>query len=396
MFKKSRVYLDWAAATPLSKEASTAMQEVLGVFGNPSAIHAEGQRARNQLEEARKTVARTAQIKPEYVTFTSGGTEANNIAIIGLIEALHAEGREYADMHIVTTKIEHPSVTNAFLALEKRGVAVDFVDVDEDGRVQKNNLRSALMEKTVLFSTALINSEIGTIQPTHHLNKIIKTAEVNFGTKIFTHLDAAQAPYWMNCQFDTLGVDLVSLDFGKCGGPKGSGALLRSRRVKLSPVMFGGGQEDGLRSGTENVIGVVGGAAAFAAAQQNYKTNTETVSTVRDKGIELLKEVGDRVIVNGAEGENRVANNINISIPGIDTEYLAVWLDSKGYAVSTKSACSGAGGGESVVVRAISDDIERASSTLRITLGPETSTQNLIGLAEAIHDHINLMSTLQK
>lgn len=395
MFKKRRVYLDWAAATPLSKRAKQAMVSALDAsYGNPSAIHKEGQVAKEIVEEARTKVARTVQIKPEYVTFTSGGTESNNIAIIGLVEKLHQAGRDFKDMQVITTRIEHPSVTNACLALAERGVDVQFVDVDEIGQVQKNHLRSLLSGKTVLVSVAYANSEIGTVQPLHHLQKIIKTAEAAEGTKIFLHLDAAQAPLWLQCQFDTLGADLVSLDFAKCCGPKGVGALLRSRRVELGPVLHGGGQEAGLRSGTENVAGVAGGAVAFVEAQTSFKDRSERVKKVRDAGLQLLGEMDERVFINGGTGTDRIANNINISILGIDTEYLAVWLDSKGFAVSTKSACSGAGGGESTVVKEISDDAARANSTLRITLGPDTTVQNLEALAKEIKSHLGKMSEL--
>jgi cysteine desulfurase len=395
MFKKSRVYLDWAAATPLSNQAKEAMVSVLtSAYGNPSAVHTEGQIARELVEEARTQIARVAQVKPEHITFTSGGTEANNIAIMGYVEQLHAAGRAYKDMQIITTRIEHPSVTNAFLALASRGVDVAFVEVDDLGQVQKNHLRSLLSEKTVLVSVALINSEIGTIQPLHHLAKILTAAESTHHTTIAFHLDAAQAPLWYTCQFDTLGADLVSLDFAKCCGPKGVGALLRSRRVTLAPVLYGGGQESGLRSGTENVAGIVGGAAAFLEAQREYKSRAERVSKVRDAGIALLTAVSDAIVLNGPEGRERVVNNINLSLLGLDTEYLTVWLDTQGFAVSTKSACAGAGGGESAVVKAISNDTARALSTLRITLGPDTTVQNLQALAEEIGKHRETMSRL--
>lgn len=390
-----RVYLDWAAATPLSAVAKNAMFDTLEVsFGNPSAVHQEGQFARQKVEGAREALARVVQVKSEQVTFTSGGTEANNIAIVGLIEQLHVQGREYTDMQIITTRTEHPSVTNACLALAERGVDVQFVKVGEGGQVDRDHLRSLVSEQTVLFTVAYANSEIGTIQPLHHIAKILTAAERSTETKIFFHLDAAQAPLWLQCQFDTLGADLVSLDFAKCGGPKGVGALLRSRRVDLAPVLHGGGQEAGLRSGTENVAGIVGGVTAFVDAQKKHKEVAETVSRVRDSGIAMLQAVDERIVLNGAQGKERIANNINLSLPGIDTEYLAVWLDTQGFAVSTKSACSGAGGGESTVVKEISGDPARAQSTLRLTLGPDTTVQNLEALADVLKQHLKTMSQL--
>lgn len=393
MFKKQRIYLDYAASTPLFGEARKAMLKVMKhTYGNPSAIHREGQQARAVVEKARKQLATTVQIKPEYVTFTSGGTESNNIAVIGLIEQLHTDGRKYEDMQIITTRIEHPSVTEAFLALKRRGVQVDFVAVDDVGKIRLENLQKLMSGNTVLVSVAYANSEIGTVQPIHALSKIIKNAEKAFSSKTFFHIDAAQAPLWLSCQFESLDADLVSLDFAKCGGPKGTGALLRSKRVQVSPVLFGGGQENGLRSGTENVLGIVGGTAAFVAAQKRHKKRIDDLTPVRDSGIEMFKAIDPKVVLNGPLRNDRIANNINISIPGVDTEYLSVWLDTKGFAVSTKSACAGAGGGESAVVKEISADPPRAKSTLRVTLGPDTTMQNVSALVSEIIKYLETMS----
>lgn len=393
MFKKRRVYLDYAAATPLSKVTVSAMQLVMREsFANPSAIHTEGVKARRLVENARKNIAKAVQIRPEFVTFTSGGTESNNIAIIGLIEQLHNEGREYSDMEILTTNIEHPSVTNAVLSLKERGVHVKFISVKSDGRINIDELKKNLTAKTVLLTLAYVNSEVGTIQPLHAIQKVLTEGEGIFSSKIFLHLDAAQAPLWVSCQFNSLGADLVSFDFGKCNGPKGVGALMRTARAVVSPVLFGGGQEAGVRSGTENVVSIVGGTIAFVEAQKHFKAVAERVTKIRDEGIKHLLQLSDSIQLNGAEGSIRVANNINISLLGIDTEYLTIVLDAKGFAVSTKSACAGAGGGESVVVKELTNDSARATSTLRITLGPETTPKNLAKLASTIQKHLDSQS----
>lgn len=385
MFTKKRIYLDYAAATPLVPEAVSAIQSVLrSSYGNPSAVHHEGQDARALIESSRQSVARAIQVRPEYITFTSGGTEANNLAIFGVIETLRAQGREYHDLHIITTEIEHPSVGEAFSKLKHLGANVEYVAVDETGRINIDHLRQLLTAQTALVSFAYINSEIGTIQPVHQIRKVLSEAEQKFKSKIYSHVDAAQAPLWVNCQFDAVGADVVSFDFAKCGGPKGSGFLVRSRRAVIEPVMFGGGQEAGMRPGTENVIGIVGGAAAFAAAQKNYKQRALSVTAVRDAGIKLLSGIEKNIQLNGATDDERVANNINISIPGIDTEYLTIWLDQHGFAVSTKSACAGAGGGESTVVRVISNDSARARSTLRLTLGPQATVVDIQKLTSEI------------
>jgi len=391
--KPDRVYLDWAAATPLSENALTAMMPYLsGQFGNPSAIHIEGQATRNAVEEGRQTIATAVQVRPEFVTFTSGGTEGNNLAIFGVVESLAQAGRAYESMSVITTKIEHPSVGEACVALRRRGVQVRYVQVTEAGKVDLEHLRTLLDESVVLFSTALINSEIGIIQPAHAIRKILKSAEEQFETEIFFHLDAAQAPLWVNCQFDSLSADFVTLDAAKCCGPKGVGVLIRSRRTNIVPVVHGGGQESGLRPGTENVAGIVGAAVAVKEAQDGYQERAESVSAIRDQAIKHMQAELPQAVINGATGDDRVANNINLSISGLDTEFAAVVLDKHGFAVSTKSACSGAGGGASTVVLETTQDPARASSTLRITLGPDTTLNQLQSLTTVLKQHVEQMS----
>ncbi|MFT5831751.1 MAG: cysteine desulfurase [Candidatus Paceibacteria bacterium] len=391
--KSDRIYLDWAAATPLSKNALVAMMPYLsGKWGNPSAIHAEGQVTRNAVEEARQTIATAVQVRPEFVTFTSGGTEGNNLAIFGVIESLAQSGRAYESMAVITTKIEHPSVGETCTALKRRGVQVRYVQVTETGKVDLEHLRTVLDKSVVLFSTALINSEIGTIQPAHAIRKILKTAEKQFDTEVFFHLDAAQAPLWTNCQFDSLSADFVILDAAKCCGPKGVGTMIRSRRTNIVPVVHGGGQESGLRPGTENVAGIVGAAIAIKEAQGDYQTRAESATAIRDQAIEHIQSKLPQAVINGARGGDRVANNINISIPGLDTEFAAVVLDKHGFAVSTKSACSGAGGGASTVVLETTADPSRAASTLRITLGPDTTLDQIKALTVILKQHIEQMS----
>lgn len=389
-----RVYLDWAAATPLSSTALAAMRPFLeSLYGNPSAIHEEGQMARNAVEEAREIIARAVQVRPEFITWTSGGTEGNNIAIVGTIEALYASGRTYPAMTVITTKIEHPSVYKTVQLLQQRGVRVRYVDVTETGHIDLEQLRIVLDESVVLVSTALINSEIGTVQPSRAIYKVLQAAEERHGTQILFHLDAAQAPLWMSCQFDSLAADLVTLDAAKCCGPKGVGALFRSRRANVTAVVGGGGQERGLRPGTENVASIVGAAVAIEEAQAGWRTRAEQVATVRDQAIAYLLQEIPTAILNGAvcTSDSRVANNINISIPGLDTEFATIVLDKHGFAVSTKSACSGAGGGASAVVLETTGDPARASSTLRITLGPDTTSEQLQSLTAVLKSHVTSM-----
>jgi len=362
MTDSQRIYLDYAAATPLLPAAFAAMKPYLeGNFGNPSAIHSEGVTARAAVESAREAIALTVQVRPEFVTFTGGGTEGNNLAIFGVIEAWRQSGRAYADMEVITTQIEHPSIAVAMERLRTLGVQVKFVEVDQTGKIVLSHLKELLSAHSVLVSVAYANSETGTIQPLHAIKKALRESEKNYQHQVALHVDAAQAPLWVSCLFTTVGADVLVLDFAKCHGPKGTGALIRSRRTDLAANVYGGGQESALRPGTENVPGIVGAAVAFADAQHNWKERVERVSLVRDQGIKLLQTAIPTLVINGASGAERLANNINVSIPGLDTEFAAVVLDSKGFAVSTKSACAGAGGGASVVVLKTTGDAARAA-----------------------------------
>ncbi|MCA9367274.1 cysteine desulfurase [Candidatus Kaiserbacteria bacterium] len=385
--QKRPIYLDWAAATSLLPEAKAAMEPWLtDNFANPSAIHAEGQVARGAVEAARGRIAAALQVRPEFVTFTGSGTEANNLAILGTIEARRQSGVAYSDMEVISTAIEHPSVSKTLAYAASLGVVVKIVPVKESGVINVEALRTLVTNKTVLLSTHYVNSEIGTIQPTRVIKKVLKEA----APEAVLHIDAAQAPLWLSCQFDTVAADILTLDVGKCCGPKGVGLLVRSKGIQLKPVFFGGGQEAGLRPGTENVAGVVGAAEAFAWAQSGWRERAENVAVVRNQAIAHLLQEIPQALLNGAmlESDDRVANNINISIPGLDTEFATVVLDSKGFAVSTKSACSGAGGGESAVVKATTQDPARAASTLRITLGPDTTVEQLKQLTTVLKHHV--------
>lgn len=392
--KPKRVYLDYAAASPLLPEAKAAMEPFLqGNYANPSAIHSEGQSARRAVENARSTVARTFQVRPEFVTFTSGGTESNNLAIRGALMAIkQRENRRLEDIEVLTLQTDHPATLKTIEALGRRGIRVGYVAVDAEGLMNIDSLREHLTEKTALVSFAYANSEIGTVQKLHTIRKVVREAEQRFETTILIHVDAAQAPLWLNCQFDSMKADLVSFDASKCNGPKGVGVLIRSRRADLVPVMYGGGQEDGLRPGTENVAGIVGAAVAFEHAQSDWKERAQAVARIRDEAIHYLQSEISIAVLNGATGDDRLANNINLSIPGLDTEFATVVLDTRGFAVSTKSACAGAGGGESGVVRVISGDPARAASTLRMSLAPDTRRADLRRLTSVLKSHIEKMS----
>ncbi len=391
-----RVYLDHAAATPMCVAAREVMAPLLvESFGNPSAIHTEGQAAQSVIESARAQVARTLGVRSAGVTFVSGGTEANALAIVGHLTARVRAGAAWSDLEVVSTPLEHPSVLATLSELATRGVTVRMAAVNEVGVVTPAALTAVLRAQTALITMAYVNSEIGTIQPVSSLVRTVRAfTRAHNLPKITVHLDAAQAPLWLPCQLARLGVDTLSLDGGKCGGPKGSGAVVVHGEVALAPVLWGGGQEHGLRPGTENVLAIAGFAAALAWAQKNVDERAIRVRALRDAGIDQLQALVPGAVLNGPVGEERVANNINISIPGLDTEYAVVALDVAGIAASTKSACAGIGGGESVVVRAITGDAARARSTIRLTLGPDSKATDIPLVARVLMDQVALMGTL--
>lgn len=372
-----RIYLDYAAATPVAREVLQVMQpHWRGNFGNASAVYAEGREAKAAVEEARQSLARAFALKPEGVVFTSGGTESNQLAIFGVVEAAREAGRPYHDMEIVTSPLEHPSIAKALEELSvMRGVIIRQVPVGPAGRLDPKAVAEALSPQTVLVTCVYADSELGIAQPIREMAREIKAFNETSGGKVIFHTDAAQAPLWLNCNLEYLQADLVSLDAAKCYGPKGVGVLLKRSGVTLAPRALGGGQETGLRAGTEPTPLIVGAALALARAQAGHKERSARVVSLRDDCLKQLEMI-EGVLINGNR-EHRLANNINVSIPGIDTEFLVVTFDTKGIAVSTKSACKGNSGRTSSNVFALYNDSSRANSTLRVTLGEETTASEL-------------------
>jgi cysteine desulfurase len=389
--EEKRIHLDFASTTPVHPEVFEAMKpHFCDEWANPSAIYKEGVRARKVVEDARTELARTLKIRPLDVTFTSGGTEANNLALIGVIEALHNEGKKYEEMEIISTKIEHPSILETLQYLEKRGVSVVYVPIIEDGHIDISAFESLLHTKTVLVTCAYVNSEIGVIQDIKKITRIVRAWNESQKTHVYVHTDASQAPLWLSCELDRLGVDLMTLDAGKCYGPKGVGVLAHRHWVKIVSIMHGGGQEQGLRSGTENTALIVGCVKAIVRAQKNYEARSIATIRLREKLFALIEKEISNAIVNGSR-EARVANNVNISLPGFDTEYAVIWLDSRGIATSTKSACGAKESTGSNVVREMTKDTERALSTLRFTLGEETTESDLIQTVKILKEYLELM-----
>ncbi len=234
-----------------------------------------------------------------------------------------------------------------------------------------------------------MNSEIGTVQHVGKLTRIVRASEKKYDSRIYVHIDAAQAPLWLSCELDKLGVDILTLDAGKCYGPKGVGVLAFRYGVSLKSFMFGGSQEGGLRPGTENTALIVGAVEALCIAQEAYQVRSSEIQQLRDSFIEDLESI-EGVVLNGSK-ESRVANNVNISIPGIDSEFAVISLDQQGIACSTKSACGGAKGEGSSVVKAVTHSDERALSTIRFTLGEETTKDEVKQAGKIVRVHAEKM-----
>ncbi len=389
--EQSGIHLDYASTTPVRPEVLSAMAPYWNsVWANPSAIYKSGVRARRVIEDMREKIAHLLRIRSTGVVFTSGGTESNNLALIGTIEKLHREGRPYSDMAVLTTKIEHASILEAVNELERRGVHIVYMPLHEDGRIDVAELESCLTENVALISFAYVNSEIGVVQDVKRITRTIRAWSKARETNILVHLDAAQAPLWLPCELDMLGVDLLSLDSGKCYGPKGAGVLAFRHGVTLSPVIFGGGQEGGLRSGTENIPLIVGCTVALLRAQHEWESRSKRVALLREYFFERIQSESPGVVINGSR-EHRVANNVHISVPGIDSEFAVITLDRHGIAASTRSACGAHAASGSAVVRALTQDDARAAATIRFTLGEETTKKHIERAVEILSAHVRRM-----
>jgi len=361
-----KIYLDHAATTPVLPEAADAMRPYMtDIFGNPSSLHSFGQEARRALDGARDAVARILGADASEIYFTSGGTESDNLALIGVTEALAEKGN-----HIITTAIEHHAVLETCEYLRTRGVEATCLPVDEYGLVDPTEVEKAITDKTVLVSVMHANNEIGTIEPIAEISKIAREQGIAF------HTDAVQTVGHIPVNVDELGVDLLSLAAHKFYGPKGVGALYVRRGTRISPIIHGGAQERDRRAGTENVPGIVGLAKALEISQANVEERAREETDLRDY---LIRELTARITDIRLNGHptKRLPNNVNIVIEYVEGESTLLMLDMVGVAVSTGSACSAGAIEPSHVLRAIGLPLQVAQSSLRFSLGRSTTKEDL-------------------
>ncbi len=366
-----RVYLDNSATTPVDREVVDAMLPFLTAkFGNASSIHFYGQEARGAVDRARHQVAELINARPAEIVFTSGGTEANNLAIRGLIEANEKYGK-----HIITSAIEHSAVKEVCQDLEKRGCEVTYLPVYADGIVRIEDVRNAIREDTSLISIMTANNEIGTIQPVEEIGKIVRAEKAN-GKKIWFHTDAVQAIGKIAINAEEISCDLLSMSAHKLYAPKGVGALYVRRGVRLHAQSFGGRQERERRGGTESVPLIVAFGRACELAKNNLGETTKNLESLRDKFETSVSEIVTDLEFNGHR-TNRLPHISNISFSRVEGEGLLINLDLQGVAVSTGSACSSGSLEPSPVIRALGKTDELARGAIRFSFGKDNSAADV-------------------
>jgi len=360
------IYLDYNATTPVDRAVLVAMLPYFAEnFGNANSIHSSGQCGRSAVDAARDSVAALIGAKAAEVVFTSGGTEADNLALFGCVMASNQSRK-----HVITTAIEHHAVLNAAQALEKQGIDVTYVSVGSDGVVDPQDIRRELQPETILISVMHANNELGTIQPIEEIGRIAAEADVYF------HCDAVQSAGKMPLDVNRLGVDLLSVSAHKIYGPKGVGALYVRTGTPLEPQFYGGHHERDRRPGTENVPGIVGFGKAAELAKMNCETDAARVAVLRDHLEEMLTGSLGSVRVNGDRGR-RIANTTNLAFAGAGGEALVIALDLQGISCSTGAACSSGAVEPSHVLLAIGLTADEARSSLRFSLGRATTSDEI-------------------
>ncbi len=378
------VYLDNAATTPVEPRVLEAMLPYLGGGrGNPSSLHGPGAAAREAVEEARESVAALVGASPEEIVFTGGGTESDNLAVLGVARAASPEKR-----HVIVSRVEHAAVREAARRLESEGFEVTRVGVDADGVVDPAEFADALRPQTALAAVVWANNEVGTVEPVQELAGICAERGVAF------HSDAVQAAGRLPVDVREVRVSTLALTAHKLYGPQGVGALYVREGVSVEPLLFGGGQERGLRSGTENVAGIVGIGEAARLAREELEDRVRHETGLRDGILAGVAEIAG-VRVNGHR-ERRLSNNAHLSVEGVEAESLVLFLDALGYAIGSGSACASGSAGHkaSPVLLAMGRDEREALSSVRVTVGKDNTAGEVAGFLEAFSSAVGRLREL--
>lgn len=396
------IYLDHAATTYMDPRVKVAMDLYWEEeYGNPSSLYRQGRRAKDSLDNAREKVAQILCAKPDEIIFTGGGTEAINLAIFGAARRYDQLTTNHSSLitncrgHIITSKIEHHAVLHSCEALEKEGFEVTYLGVDENGLINPEDVKRALRPDTILVSIMYANNEIGTIEPIKEIARVIREyreekrklvaeGDKNMNERLpLFHTDACQVSGVLEMNVEKLDVDLLAMNGSKIYGPKGVGCLYVRRGVQLKPIIYGGGQENQFRSGTENVPGIIGFAKAFEISHEEKEQENQRLTEFRDYFIRELQKRIPKVVLNG-HPTKRLPNNINVSVLDIEGEAVILYLDSYGIAISTGSACTSTTLDPSHVILALGRPYEYAHSSLRFTLGRRTTKEDLDYVLEVL------------
>lgn len=368
---KNRIYFDNASATKINNNVKKKIIETMNIFGNPSSIHLEGRLAKKKINQAKITISKILNCNFSEIIFTGSGTEANNLAIFGVIEKYKKYGR-----HIITTKIEHHSVLYLMKKLEKQGFNITYLNVKKNGVIDIKEFENAIKKDTIFISIMYANNEIGTIQPIQKISKIIKKNKINNQFKPIFHTDACQAINYLNIDTKKIDVDLLSFSGSKIYGPKGAGVLYKKSLIKLEPQILGGNQENNLRAGTESLINIIGLSEALKITEKIKKKEVERLIELRNYFIQEIKIKIKKIKING-DLKKRLPNNIHISFFGIEGESLLLLLDEKGISCSTSSACSSLNLETSHVLEALNLPINYIHSSLRFSLGRDSTKKDI-------------------
>jgi len=365
------IYLDNAASTPIHKDVLGEMLPFLSEqYGNPSSIHKLGRTANRAIQNARKQIANLINAQADEIFFTSGGTESNNITLYGFAYAKKGN-------HIITSSIEHEAILEPCKRLEKDGFLVTYLPVSSDGLIDPADVKNAITKDTCLVSIMFANNEVGTIQPIKEISKICKEKQVPF------HSDAVQAVGKMPIDVTYLELSAMSISSHKLNGPKGIGALYIKKGIKIEPLILGGGQENGIRSGTENVASIVGFGKACQLAKENLQKNIGHLKSLRDSLVSKITDEIPHVLFNGNK-EKRIPNNAHFTFLGVSGEDLIIKLDENGIAASTGSACSVKIQKASHVLKAMGFSHEQITGSLRLTVGLSNTFEEIATTVEIL------------
>lgn len=397
MNKKSYIYLDYAAATPTRKEVVKVMSPFNAeVFGNASSLHKQGRLAKKALEEARTNIAKVISAFSKEVVFTSGGTESCNLAIFGIARE-HDETHLNKPGHIITSRIEHPAVLEPIKLLEKNGWQVTYLPVSREGLVRLADLKQAIQKNTVLISLMYANNEVGSIQPIQEIGKELfklnAERKLQGLNKIIFHTDACQASGYLDISVKSLGVDLMTLNGSKIYGPKQTGILYIKAGTFIQPELLGGGQENNLRSGTENIAGAVGLAKSLELAQKEKQATTRKLVNLGKLCLKSVLKNIPGAKLNGPSFESglRLPNNLNLFFQRVKGEDLVIYLDAKGIGVSTGSACASQKSSTSYVLDSLGGPAEVSGSSIRVSMGKDTTKHEIEYLVKSLIDCIKLL-----